>query len=318
MLLLVASACFTFSETFGEGFAGANPFAGGGGAAADSGEAIEPAAPAEAAARAAHRRSNAAPGAPYDLDGALDDAVRGALAGYEGRYSVAIRRLSDGHETAIDGDRVFYSASLFKLAVLYEVQYRLTRGQLDLAMSLPIGAADIAEDDGTFWSLPFAEDGTISIGAALEAMVTVSDTTTANAFLHLLGHNQIDETLRSLGLKKTSVNDRKLPTTASDMALLMEALYLGRGLDTPERNLARDLLKAQAWRAGIPAGLPGNVISGNKTGNTEGATHDVAFVEAPGGTYVIAILSDRAWDWRPVEAVSAAVFAVLAAPHLRE
>ena len=214
----------------------------------------------------------------------------------------------------MDGDRVFYAASLFKLAVLYEAGLRLDAGTLALDGGLPINEVDIAEDDGTFDSVPRRDDGSVEVRVALEAMVTRSDTTTGNAFLHLFGHANIDTTLRSLGLEHTSVNTRELPTTAADMATLMTAIVTGRGLTPSTRDYLRSLLLAQQIRAGIPAGLPAGTIAGNKTGNVSDDTHDVAFVEAPGGTYILAILSDRSWDWRAHVEVSAAVFREMSAP----
>jgi beta-lactamase class A len=53
---------------------------------------------------------------------------------------------------------------------------------------------------------------------------------------------------------------------------------------------------------------------GNKTGTWDNATHDVAFVEAPGGTYVIAVLTDGSGGWAPIARVSAAVYSLLAQP----
>ncbi|MFN0147590.1 MAG: serine hydrolase [Dehalococcoidia bacterium] len=265
-------------------------------------------------ARTAPAGADATPGLPPREDAALVAAVEEALKPFEGVYSVAVYRLSDGKAAAIEPDRVFYAASLFKLAVLYEAGLRLDSGDLDLEAALAINDIDIAEDDGTFDSVPRRNDGSISVAMALEAMVTVSDTTTANAFLHLFGHATIDATMHSLGLQHTSVNTRELPTTASDMAILMTAIYNGRGLTPATRDYLRSLLLAQHLREGIPAGLPGGVAVGNKTGNVADDTHDVAFVEAPGGAYVLAVLSDRSWNWSAHVAVSEAVYRALAAP----
>ncbi len=92
------------------------------------------------------------------------------------------------------------------------------------------------------------------------------------------------------------------------MALLMEAIVRGIGVDEAARAEMRDLLFHQHTRSGIPAGLPEDIPVGNKTGTWAGATHDIAFVEAPSGTYVLAILSDHDWDWDPIVRVSAAVY----------
>jgi beta-lactamase class A len=142
-------------------------------------------------------------------------------------------------------------------------------------------------------------------------MVTLSDNTSAVAMLHRLGGATIDATLRDAGIENTSVNTEELPTTASDMARIMELIVRGDGVSESAKTMMRDLLLGQGTRTGIPQGVPREVAVGNKTGNWEGATHDVAFVDAPDGTYIIAVLSDGSWEWDPLVRVSAAVYAAM-------
>ena len=245
-------------------------------------------------------------------DARIAEAIRDALGTDSGHYGVVVKRLRDGRGESLNADREFYAASTFKLAVLLEAERRLSAGTLQLDDRLQLTAEDVTEDLGTLGKLDLAADGSLSIRAALEAMVTVSDNSTAVELLHLLGAGNIDATLAELGLQHTSVNTRDLPTTAGDMALLMEAVVTGKGMSEGARRDARELLLRQETRDGIPAGLPAGVNVGNKTGTWEGATHDVAFVEAPSGTYVITVLSDKDWDWAPISRVSKAVFDVLA------
>lgn len=82
------------------------------------------------------------------------------------------------------------------------------------------------------------------------------------------------------------------------MAALLTALVEGTGASAAAAQEMRTLLEEQETRAGIPAGLPAGTAAWNKTVMWDGNTHDVAFVDAPGGMYVIAVLSDRGWVWR--------------------
>jgi beta-lactamase class A len=238
-------------------------------------------------------------------------AISGALGDQQPHFGVVVKRLSDGKGAALNDDLVFYAASTFKLAILYEAEKRISEGGLSLDDTLQLTNGDIAEDLGTLGELPLSEDGTLTIEEALRAMVTLSDNSTAVALLHRFGGASIDTTLASLGLQHTDFNTEELPTTAGDMALLMEALYTGRGLTASARDHARGLLLGQETRSGIPAGLPASVLVGNKTGTGDGATHDVAFVEAPDGPYVIPVLSDGSWAWQPIADVSAAIYSTL-------
>ena len=244
----------------------------------------------------------------------LRDAIADALGDNAEHFSVVVVRPSDGRAALLDPDRTFYAASLFKLAVLYEAGLRLSRGTLGLADRLYLSEDDIAEDLGTLQYVTLDEEGTVALGDALEAMVTFSDNSIAVALLHVFGGGNIDATLRGLGVQATSVNTVDLPTTAREMARVMDAILAGEGLDPATHALLLGMLSRQQIRDGIPHGLPEGVGSGNKTGTWDGATHDVAWVDAPSGAYVIAILSDTARDWRTISDVSAAVYASLAGP----
>ncbi|TMF06923.1 MAG: serine hydrolase, partial [Chloroflexi bacterium] len=51
----------------------------------------------------------------------------------------------------------------------------------------------------------------------------------------------------------------------------------------------------------------------HKTGSYSDATHDVALVWGPKGPYVIAVLTDRSYDWDAIREVSRAVWDYFAA-----
>lgn len=257
------------------------------------------------------------PGAPAAHDAsavsaALDKTIRDTLGPDVNHYSVSVYRQADGASASINGNTVYYAASLFKLAVLYEVERQRTDGTLDISGSIALTADDAAEDLGTLSRLGLGAGDSIPIETALKAMVTASDNSTAVALLRTVGASETDTTLRNLGILRMDVNTPLLPTTADDMARLMSAVVNGTGVSKQAAAEMRTLLSEQETRAGIPAGIPTGVTVGNKTGTWDGNTHDVAFVDAPGGTYVIAVLSDRGWVWPPIARVSRAVYDVLA------
>ena len=245
-------------------------------------------------------------------DPALLRAIHAALAPDLDHYSVVVRRLHDGQGVALNAEREHYAASLFKLALLFEAARQRSLGELNFDGAVQVTDEDVAEDLGTLGSLELGADGLLPVRAAVQAMVTRSDNTSAVALLRTLDARRVDRTLAALGLRHTSVNTQALPTTAADMALLMEAIARGWGIDPAWREEMLGLLLRQKTRHGIPRLLPAGVRVGNKTGTWPGATHDVAFVDAPGGLYVIAVLSDRSWDWEPIARVSRAVYDVLA------
>lgn len=235
-------------------------------------------------------------------------AIESALGDDAEHYSVVVRRLRDGRGAALNPDHEYYAASLFKLALLYEAMRQRSAGTLNFDTGMEVTAEVAEEDLGTFSSLGVGIGGHLPVSDAVRAMVTRSDNTSAVLMLHRLGHATVDRTLAGVGLTATSVNTRDLPTTAADMALLMEAIVRGAGVDAAARAEMLGLLADQETRYGIPALLPAAVRVGNKTGTWPTATHDVAYVDAPTGAYVIAVLSDRGWVWDPIARVSRAVY----------
>lgn len=255
--------------------------------------------------------------APAVGDPALRHALEVAAGDDIDHIAVSVRRVSDGRAASIHGDYQFYAASTFKLAVLYEAELRHFRGDLEYSDTVTLSDQDRAEDLGTSGQLVFEDDGSITIEHLLQAMITVSDNASAVALLHLFGGGAIDETLRDLGLNVMSVNHVELWTTADDLARLMEAIYVGEGVGPVERDQMRELLLGQTIRNGIPGALSNEVKEGlrigNKTGTWPGAQHDVAFVEAQSGAYVIAILTDGSYEgWMALQRVTLAAHKALA------
>mgnify|MGYP000362651245 CR=1 FL=1 len=88
---------------------------------------------------------------------------------------------------------------------------------------------------------------------------------------------------------------------------------------SPQASAAMEsLLLRQQIRDRIPQGVPAGVSVGNKTGNWTDATHDVAIVYAPWGTYVLAVLSDRPWTNTPIVELSRQVYQYYATRALHE
>jgi beta-lactamase class A len=254
----------------------------------------------------------ARPFSPGQEDPGLLAAIQEALGEDAASVSVAVRRLSDGLSASWQAERIFYAASLYKLAVLYEAYRQRELGLLDFERAVPVTDVYAREDLGTLASVPRLPNGDLRIADAVRAMITVSDNTSATILLDLLGHRNIDATLAALGLRATSVNTRELPTTAADMARLMAAIERGEGLSAASAQEMVNLLLAQQARAGIPRGVPAGVPVGNKTGTWSGALHDVAVVYAPTGPFVIAVLTDGSGGWEVVARVAAAVYQYLA------
>ena len=246
-------------------------------------------------------------------EAALAALIRTTLSGYEGTYSVVVRNLEDGRSASLNEGQVYKAASLFKLVYLLGAYRQRDAGEIDFSQLLTLNEEHVAYDFGTLELLGLEEGDMLSVADALKAMIIVSDTPTAVMIQDLVGPVRAEQMLRSLGINDMSVLTPELPTTARDMALLMEAVAAGAGVTAESRREMLALLLQESIRGGIPSGVPPNSAVAHKTGNLTNITHDVALVWGPAGPYVIAVLSDRSWESQPLAAVSRAVWDYFAA-----
>ena len=80
--------------------------------------------------------------------------------------------------------------------------------------------------------------------------------------------------------------------TADDLARLMVALAEGRLAGPAAAAACERTLRGQSYRDGIPAGLPGDLDVGNKTGWIDDHTHDMAIVRPDGAEpFALVVLS---------------------------
>ncbi|MGH2585820.1 MAG: serine hydrolase [Dehalococcoidia bacterium] len=243
------------------------------------------------------------------IDPVLEQVVRATLGEEIDHYGVVVKDLDRGTGIAINPDHIFYAASLLKLPVMYEAFRQRETGRLSFDRLLTVTAADAAEDLGTLDLFEIAVGDRLPVGELLSLMITASDNTASVMLRSMLGRQAIDQSVRDLGLRATSVESANLPTTAADMTVLLEAMATGQAVSETASEEMAQLLLGQRVRDRIPAGLPPDVPVGNKTGNWSSATHDVAIVYAPTGTYLLSVLSDLPDDGGMIAGVSRQVYA---------
>jgi beta-lactamase class A len=224
---------------------------------------------------------------------ALAELVQKEIAASNGRFGIAIKDLSSG-QTLLMNDRMSFSAaSLFKLPVMYEVFRQRQIGNINFDAEMTVTDAMAQYDLGTLaWPI-----GTrITVGTALERMITASDNVSAVMLLSLVGPNQINQEMAALGLESTSIGGSQLSTSARDMMSLMELITTGKAIDEKTSAEMLHLMRRQLVRNRIPALLPADTPVGNKTGNWEDYAHDVGMVFSPKSTFAIAVLTQGAGD----------------------
>lgn len=184
-----------------------------------------------------------------------------------------------------DADVVFITASLYKLGILAHVESLVDQGKLAYTDTLEIRPEDITSDGS------YELSGTVmTIDAALEAMITVSDNGTALAFWNTLGPANINATLQKLGLTQFHIaNDDNDDNTASPRVIGQYFTLLAQrklvSAAASDRMLAR--LERQQINDRLPSELPAGTVVAHKTGNLGFVTHDAGIIFTPSGPRVV-------------------------------
>jgi beta-lactamase class A len=241
-------------------------------------------------------------------DSGLLAVINGTLAGRDGEYSVIVHNLADGRYSAVNEGRVYYAASLYKLELLLEAYRQRDAGELDFTRLLTLEKKYVEQDLGTLELLELLEGDMVSVADAVRAMIVVSDTPTAVMMHDVLGPLRVDATLQSLGIIETESANRDLPATARDMVRLLTAVAAGEGVSEGSRLEMLSLMLREGFLDGVPAGVPPDALVAHKTGSYDMATHDVALVWGPAGPYIIAVMTDRSYDWEAIREVSRTVW----------
>jgi beta-lactamase class A len=246
-----------------------------------------------------------------------------------------------GTTVSVEGDRPFHAASTMKVPVLVELERRAAAGDLSLDDTLVVHNVFRSIADGSRYRLDPADDSEtglyalegerVTLRRLADLAITVSSNLATNLLVDLLGPAAITETMAVLGAPSLVV--RRGVEDDAAWAAGMNNEVTARGLATLLLGIARSevaspaasaemlaILEAQAFREGIPAGLPDGTRVAHKTGSITGLYHDAGVINPEDGRpYVLVVLTQGLDEVAAAPALVADVAravhaAVLAAP----
>lgn len=260
----------------------------------------------------------------------LQAQVEAIAAAHHGKVALFAQNLQTHESVAIAPDTPVQTASVIKLAILYEALEQIRAGKLHLDDRITEEAADRVPGSGilTLLDAPL----TLTFKDVLTLMIMMSDNAAANLAMDHVGIANVNDRMAKLGLGNTYLykkvftpvapgttmpDDQKKfglgKTTAREMATLMtkfaqcDLAESGRPAlpgDQPLCDAALHMLHVQFYRSSIPRyldgkpGATGDSIA-NKTGSLDAVRNDVAAVSTKNGMVVIAAFTyenaDRSW-----------------------
>jgi len=248
----------------------------------------------------------------------LETRIRNVADKFDGVMGVAILDLTDARTFFwLNADRIFPTASSIKIAILLEL-YRQDqearagdKGKATLDDIYTFDRKDVVEDSQVMAGLT-AGVTRITNHDLAQFMVAVSDNAAANVLIDHVGMQNVNATMRRLGLTKTVLRRKMMDiaaaqrgdenvSTPQEMTRLLEMIYTGKALS---KEVSGDLikqLKTLKKDSYLSYELPADVELADKPGSLEGVRTDSGIVFAKNRPFAISVMTAYDRDERAAE-----------------
>ncbi|HFI0404280.1 TPA: serine hydrolase [Streptococcus suis] len=203
---------------------------------------------------------------------------------------IYVKQLSTGQSAGLNQDKVFYSASIAKLPILYYVQEQINAGQIDLttkvkytAESMVFPGAYVVGGSGSLSKTP--DNKEYSLEELINKTAKESDNVASNLLSYYMT-NRFDDNFYQLTTAVTGSRwDMVTRETSAEVAgNMMEAIYNQNGY------VLESLLSTQFDNQRISKDIA--VPVAHKIGDADDVKHDVAIVYAE-SPFVLSIFTDK-------------------------
>lgn len=234
-----------------------------------------------------------------------------AASGHE--VAVSFHDLESGLSYERRANETFHAASTMKVPVMLAIFEAISRGELRRDQMVPVRNEFTSIVDGSKYVLIREEDGDptlydrvgseVMLEELMRRMIVRSSNLATNLLIEFVGAPRVMSLMESIGAHDIrvlrGVEDEKAfaaglnnTTTAHDLMLVMKAVAEERAITPEASRQMLDILAAQEFTEGIPAGVPRGTRVANKTGSITRIYHDAAIVYPPGRKpYVLVILT---------------------------
>jgi len=259
------------------------------------------------------------PAAPTDdlLWEKLDARAGEMVERFEGVMGVAIVDLTDGRTIFKNEDRVFPTASSIKIAILLEL-YRQeqearggAQGKAKLDDVYSFDPKDLVEDSQIMAGLTAGVTRVTNRDLA-QFMIAVRDNAATNVLIDRVGKDNVNATLRGLGLTKTMLHRKMMDiaaakrgdenvSTPQEMARLLETIYKGKALNKELTAAFIKQLSTSKKDSFLSYDLPPGVEIADKPGSLDGVRTDSGIIFAKNRPFAISVMTAYDRDERAAE-----------------
>lgn len=227
----------------------------------------------------------------------LEEELRRIGGSYSGKWTYALTDLESGERIGLDEGDVMPTASLIKVPILVSLYRAVADGRVRLEDRLRYREDQRCLGSGVLVHMtPGVE---MSVRDAASLMIVISDNIATNMVIDAVGLERVNETMRDLGLEKTTLfqrlgdpaaglDARKMSvSTAGEMARLLELIARHEVVSEEASEDMLRIMRRQDYRHELTRNLPWNEL--NRLAN-----HRVNWVAEKGGAFIDGIRTSGA------------------------
>lgn len=209
------------------------------------------------------------------------------LDNISGKVSFFYKNLVTEEELTYQIDQPLQAASVIKIPIMVEAFFQVKEGKISLDDEYVLREEDKEPSCGC---LNRMRQGLIlKVEDLINLMIILSDNSASNILIRMLGRDNINKRMESLGYSAIRVNRLLFDFEAvrngmenyvsvKEIADLLEGMYKGTLVDVDSSASMLDILKAQRLNGKIPFRFLEKIDIAHKTGEDSGITHDVGIV----------------------------------------
>jgi beta-lactamase class A len=246
----------------------------------------------------------------------LQDTLENLCADFQGVVGYALwfpqRDLAPAY--SFQGDTLFPSASLIKVAILCTAFALMEAGERDWAEAIPVISQSGGQREPGGISYALRNRTFLPLCEWLHLMVSHSDNTATVVLKNLIGQASVNAWLYAQGFRQTRLlNGAETAilgleqmeqeyglgvTTPNEMARLLSLLARGEAVSPSASERMVRILRQQYWDDYFVSQIPPHIATANMTGSLDDSRSDAAIVFAPHETYILVALTKRQADTR--------------------
>jgi beta-lactamase class A len=232
----------------------------------------------------------------------------------DGVMSVAIVDLTSGEQFFLNADEVMPQASSIKITVLLELFHQAQAGKLKLTDEYVMRSEDLVQDSDIMGGLTPGRSH-VTLRDLATMMVAVSDNSATNVLIDRVGMENVNATLRALGLHTTTLRRKMMDlkaagegreniASAHEMTYLLGQICAGKALN---KEMTEDFWQVLSTHkdSALRRLLPDDLKIADKPGELEGVRTNSAVVFVPNRPFAISVMTTFLHDERKgAEAIS--------------